>query len=92
MSKYIDTKELFKRINACHIGNPTFKAFSESDIAEMILDTPAAEVEEVVRCKDCKYLKYLNGLDGKTSLWCTRLRTNILKADFFCASGRRKKE
>lgn len=86
MSKYIDIKELFRRINACHIGNPIAKAFSESDIGNMILDTPTADVEEVVRCKDCIFMEHTFGI-GYDMVRCMRTNLNMFNGDGFCSWG-----
>ena len=55
-----------------------------------VLDAPAADVVEVVRCKDCKYYKHFKGLGN----WChRRIRSDIeyhTKTTDFCSFGERK--
>lgn len=57
----------------------------------MICDSfkPAADVVEVVRCKDCKYAKPMS---FKGYFMCKRHHKYCRKSDDFCSYGERKEE
>ncbi len=60
MSKYIDAEAFFKVINTLLYKDTSYPDASAyngaiSDVADMLIHFPAADVAEVVRCKDCKY-------------------------------------
>lgn len=44
---------------------------------------PAADVAEVVRCRDCKY----KNRDGNNRPWCDIHQCYILRLDGFCNEG-----
>ena len=50
---------------------------------------PAADVVEVVRCKDCKYAEHWYGDKFLCSLWNEQGRVSVF-ADGFCSYGERK--
>ena len=55
------------------------------DVVRRLHEVPAADVVEVVRCKDCKY-HYDCGVH-----FCNRLRMDCPDdSDFFCSYGERK--
>lgn len=71
MAEYIDKTRLMKKI---HTGMTILDAMRE------IIDAPAADVVEVVRCRECKYADTLfpaTACMGRSP-------------DFFCADGKRK--
>lgn len=79
MSKYINTDELLAVTDRLIVPEA---AEAMKDIANSI---PAADVVEVVRCKDCKYVwKHENGCYECGNGFCE------VKADFFCADGERR--
>ena len=55
---------------------------------QMIADFPAADVVEVVRCKDCKHR-------GRLSGWCRGIHQEITDDEaetFYCAYGERRED
>lgn len=57
---------------------------------EVISDFPAAEVAEVVRCRECKYYEVDAGwTDGRACLMHHH-RTTACRPDDFCSRGERK--
>lgn len=57
-------------------------------VIEMLDNIPAADVVEVVRCKDCEYI---SDVPRKLICACPHGRRGALVADNdFCSSGRRK--
>jgi len=60
---------------------------------EVIEDTPAADVAEVVRCKNCKWFRKWK--DEKNSYYCAKDNIAILgnlKPNFYCGYGKRRKD
>mgnify|MGYP007026711742 CR=1 FL=1 len=91
MHKYIDadlliSKELIpltKRLDCCHPEQMegVLKAMSKIDSA------PAADVVEVVRCKDCRMAE--EDVDG----WCYCSHNELThNPEHFCSYGERRKE
>ena len=60
------------------------KRFTTSDVEEILKSIPAADVVEVVRCKDCKYCGH-DAIFGQD--WCNGQRVT---PDYFCADGERR--
>lgn len=50
-----------------------------------IMNIPAADVVEVVRCKDCKHLMF-SDMYGE----CSQAHMGIVRPDDFCSYGERK--
>ena len=62
-------------------------AVSALDVAERYLrNRPAADVVEVVRCKDCKHSELT---PDELSYWCDKHEHCLLKDDDFCSYGER---
>ena len=61
-----------------------------TSLRELLEDTPAADVVEVVRCKDCKYAFH----HPLGYIYCHRDGRNayemVFKKDSFCSYGERK--
>lgn len=99
MIKYIDSEAFFKVINTMPYKDTSYPDASAyngaiSDVADMLTHFPAADVAEVVRCKDCKWLekwhKELPPYD--TGLYCTRPNQqsmNLLPTDY-CSYGEKR--
>jgi hypothetical protein len=100
MARYTNTDLLTEQIEGTtwyHIGGngklceganskndmPLFKA---DDIFKVLLDAPAADVVEVVRCKDCKRSRPMI-FDGFR--YCKRVRA-VRRTDDFCSKGERE--
>lgn len=74
-------------------------AKTESMVKSMVTNIPAADVVEIVRCKDCKYYEAFDCLDIGT---CCNEKIYISyygecailqpKPDFYCAYGERRAE
>ena len=90
MAEYIK-KDTIEKFIKDGLNNPDkSKAFGHDaiEILEEIHFAPAADVEEVVRCKDCKHREIQNGCD---SLYCRLLDIAMGKNDF-CSYGERREE
>ena len=90
MSKeYIEREELLKTLGYIAVTddfNGTMLKYGIDIAREIILKTPpAADVVEIVRCRDCKYL-YIG--DGYCRCDYKLLLTNL---DCFCSEGERRK-
>lgn len=70
MSKYIGADELLKRLNACKFSAKKLtkrQAAYNSAISEtcrVVYALPAADVAEVVRCKDCEHWRQQTNYQG----------------------------
>jgi hypothetical protein len=60
-----------------------------SDVGMMIEDAPAADVVEVVRCKDCK--ENPNYIRAKGMVWCRKFRADVNEYGF-CSYGERREQ
>lgn len=80
MSKYVLASEAAEKI-ALKCG------VSTSKLDEVFADIPAADVVEVVRCKDCKH-SFTDGI----YLLCAYANGlyNYLRPDYYCSCGARK--
>ena len=56
-----------------------------TSLRELLEDTPAADVVDVVRCKDCKHLMF-SDMYGE----CSQAHMGIVRPDDFCSYGERK--
>lgn len=91
MSKYIDadlliSKELIpltKRLDCCHPKQMKGVLMAMSKINS----APAADVVDVVRCKNCKHLMF-SDMYGE----CSQAHMGIVRPDDFCSYGERKDE
>lgn len=87
MRKYIDAGKMLEEYK--------HSIYDTTDLAEMLNYMPAADVVEVVRCKDCtmykrdKELAEANYCDP--NFYCGLLRTEM-DEDGYCSYGRRKGE
>ena len=62
-----------------------------TSLRELLEDTPAADVVEVVRCKDCKWYQNLEIVD-KVQTRCFNLAglSRVCNPNDFCSYGERK--
>lgn len=89
MSRYIDadlliSKELIpltKRLDCCHPKQMKGVLMAMSKINS----APAADVVDVVRCKNCKHLMF-SDMYGE----CSQAHMGIVRPDDFCSYGERK--
>lgn len=86
--EFIRRAKALEDFEACNAGNPNW---TPPRVKTLLLRQPAADVAEVVRCKDCKYGSY----DSKPNGAMVCLRTNDgfwrREADF-CSYGERREE
>lgn len=101
MARYIDADELLKRLEDKRLifeeGTPVEEVVAEqiSALAEAIEEAPAADVVEVVRCKDCKYTMELNIVEKQiypkaTKMCMLALANKPVQDNDFCQYGERK--
>lgn len=53
MQRYIDADKFIEWLDAGHFRSANEVCLSENNVIRMIKSQPAADVVEVVRCKDC---------------------------------------
>ena len=86
MKEYIEREAA--RMAACELCDWHGSSFCAKDKCAHPIETiPAADVVEVVRCKDCKYAD-LTCDDGYP--WCFRWMEESCGEDWYCADGKRK--
>ena len=76
MTDYISREAALKAANAFWYA---------PDVPKAIEDIPAADVVEVVRCKDCKWYR-----EGGQYSYCIIARGNHPNQDDFCSYGERQ--
>ncbi len=86
--EYIERNELIENLN--RFAPEHYNAL----VNQIITKQPAADVAEVVRCKDCKYRYSYSDFDRRRqetydAYECGRLRCD-LGEDGFCSCGERK--
>ena len=83
MARYIDTQKVTvpRGFFNKNLGVP--------DLLKWLEAQPAADVVEVVRCKDCKYAKPMS---FKGYFVCKRHHKYCRKADDFCSYGERREQ
>lgn len=64
------------------------KSMNLAEMRERLKRIPAADVVEVVRCKDCKHTKD----DGCGAIYCKIWDRWEMPEDCFCANGKRKSD
>ena len=82
-------KEISRRANLASFGETTIPYLDWKEVLCIIDDAPAADVVEVVRCKDCKYAKPMS---FKGYFMCKRHHKYCRKADDFCSYGERREQ
>ena len=82
MAEYVDKGKLYDAISDNWSG---IKVCVTSDILEFINYTPAADVVEVVRCKDC--VRRNQSADLSDSVLCTWLHNLSMPKDGYCSYG-----
>lgn len=91
MPKYIDASKI--RLTAVGtVDKDGDILVSVRDVRKAIEQTPAADVVEVVRCKDCKYLT--KEMIGDTLEFLCGLSSGMVNPapDFYCSYGKRKEK
>lgn len=82
---YIDREKLIAEYDRVHIGPP-------GGARKLMVDAPAADVVEVVRCKDCKYGEIDNAEDFPNQYLCRYNGYDWNKGNHFCSYGERRSE
>lgn len=83
--------EYISREEAKQFFNLNFGSVSHAVIAARLLDEiPAADVVEVVRCKDCDYFKKCKEVEGVSWTGFCRYGDFHTDEDDFCSRGKRK--
>lgn len=89
MAEYIDREALLKELYPYDVVDKKTYAINAEAIYREIKKAPAADVVEVVRCKDCVNFKRYK---HKPELGECDLLEADLTDDFFCSHGERKEK
>lgn len=93
MDEYIKRKPLIEEISSLSVtlcGNEIFGTLAKHSVVKMIYEQPAADVVEVVRCKDCEYGEQY---DEEIEDWreCRYDGCGLVyEISHFCSYGKRK--
>ena len=92
MSEYIERKAVINKVSEipAHFDSGDIRYGIEIAI-QAIKDTPAADVVEVVRCKDCKHFRFSDMFSDMYGE-CSQAHIRIVRPDGFCSYGERKDE
>ena len=73
-------------VGSCNLSEPCEK------LVFAFASAPAADVAEVVRCRDCKYVRpVIQACDGRqVGVWCYLRDADDIGEDDFCSQGERK--
>ena len=85
MPEYVESEAVMKTAKD---GNHSDFGRSMADLTslrEVLEDTPAADVVDVVRCKDC-------AVPHNRWIGCPKLNGLVTPPDFYCSYGERRKE
>ena len=92
MAEYIDREALLKFLDDTHEDRDWIVNQYNADwIYSLVESQPAADVVEVVRCRDCKYRNFYNGCPLKESGYFKNGKLLPLDNDF-CSYGERRTE
>lgn len=99
MPEYIERESLLediKQYSHARIDNDAIEKMGFQFVEDMcsiqriIEKQPAADVVEVVRCKDCMHSHWeQEPCHGKTEYYCTKLESKV-DSHFYCGCGKRK--
>lgn len=83
MSKYVNAAYAAEKIAEKH-------GIRIADLCDTFADIPAADVVEVVRCRDCKHSYRIDGV--KEEYDCAKISAfaKFFPGDHFCGYGERK--
>lgn len=86
--EFISRTEALKDFESCNAENPNW---TPQRVKTLLLRQPAADVAEVVRCKDCKYGDYDSKPNG--AMVCLRTKDGFWREETdFCSYGKRREE
>ena len=81
--EYISREAALKDFETCNAENPNW---TPTRVKTLLIRQPAADVAEVVRCKDCKYGDYDSKPDG--AIVCLRTNDGFWRRETdFCSYG-----
>lgn len=87
--KYIDAERFVEHFGDWYTEEGTELGFV-GPIKDLVFRMPAADVVEVVRCKDCKYAHMtMDGYCKYCDIWFSDEK-EYMPCDYYCASGERK--
>jgi hypothetical protein len=95
MTDYISREAALEDFESCNAENPNW---TPQRVKTLLLRQPAADVVEVVRCKDCKHGELYARNDGETGVYCNcsnsifqyaneHTFTPVRDKDDFCSYG-----
>lgn len=87
IAEYLDRSSLVARMKYYeeHTTEESGEHYAYSVALREIRNAPAADVAEVVRCKDCRHSKYAAWCEGYA---CCRTVGEYHHADFGCTAGK----
>ena len=86
--EFISRTEALEDFESCNAENPYW---TPQRVKTLLLRQPAADVAEVVRCKDCKYGDYDSKPNG--AMVCLRTKAGFWREETdFCSYGKRREE
>ena len=98
--EFISRTEALKDFESCNAENPNW---TPQRVKTLLLRQPAADVAEVVRCKDCEHAERYERTDGTAGYYCGHPQNTFVygdrwdrvfkpakEADDFCSYGERK--
>lgn len=86
--EFISRTEALEDFESCNAENPYW---TPQRVKTLLLRQPAANVAEVVRCKDCKYGDYDSKPNG--AMVCLRTKDGFWREETdFCSYGKRREE
>lgn len=92
MTEYIDREALLERIKPPQADDNTSAVLigdARKILRDFAMSLPAADVVEVVRCRDCK--NRAKGQDREYTVYCERFKQMMDKTDF-CSYGEREND
>ena len=97
MTDYIKRAEALADFESCNAENPNW---TPQRVKTLLLRQPAADVAEVVRCKDCEYAERYERTNGTAGYYCghpknrftygerwDRVFKPVKEANDFCSYG-----
>lgn len=102
MTDYISREAALKDFESCNAENPNW---TPQRVKTLLLRQPAADVAEVVRCKDCEHAERYERTDGTAGYYCGHPQNTFTygerwdrafkpakEADDFCSCGERRED
>lgn len=86
MAEYIERERIALGVLGLTIVDPMVAQYADAVLLQ-IQQAPAADVVEVVRCKDCE--RRSKSADLTDTVWCPWLQQQMQKTDF-CSYGKRR--